>query len=122
MYKTYRIGEVAALLNLKTYVLRFWETEFPQLKPLRTGKGQRLYTEEHVQLARRIQELVHEQGMTLDGARRILKQERQQRQRSGAAANASATQGNEENTELQEILRSFRQDLQQMRDILRNRR
>ena len=43
--KTYRIGEAAELLNLKTHVLRFWETEFPQLDPLRTDKGQRLYTE-----------------------------------------------------------------------------
>lgn len=63
--KTYRIGEVAEMLNLKTHVLRFWETEFPQLAPLRTGKGQRLYTEDHIGLLRRIQQLLHEQGMTL---------------------------------------------------------
>ena len=59
---TYRIGEVAELLDLKTHVLRFWETEFPQLAPLRTGKGQRLYTEENVALLRRIRQLLHEQG------------------------------------------------------------
>ena len=46
--KLYRIGEAAELLELKTYVLRFWETEFPQLTPLRTDKGQRLYSEEHI--------------------------------------------------------------------------
>ncbi|MBQ9406857.1 MAG: MerR family transcriptional regulator [Desulfovibrio sp.] len=69
---TYKIGEVAEMLNLKTYVLRFWETEFPQLTPLRTQKGQRLYTDEHVALLRRIQQLLHEQGMTIEGARRIL--------------------------------------------------
>ena len=69
---SYRIGEVAELLNLKTHVLRFWETEFPQLAPLRTGKGQRLYTEENVALLRRIQQLLHEQGMTIEGARRVL--------------------------------------------------
>ena len=60
---TYRIGEVAELLDLKTHVLRFWETEFPQLAPLRTGKGQRLYTEENVALLRRIRQLLHEQGV-----------------------------------------------------------
>ena len=70
--KTYRIGEVAEMLNLKTHVLRFWETEFPQLAPLRTGKGQRLYTEDHIGLLRRIQQLLHEQGMTIEGARRVL--------------------------------------------------
>jgi len=72
MGKTYRIGEVAEMLNLKTHVLRFWETEFPQLAPLRTESGQRLYKEEHVALLRRIQQLLHEQGMTIEGARRVL--------------------------------------------------
>ncbi len=70
--KTYRIGEAAELLHLKTHVLRFWETEFPQLAPLRTDKGQRLYTEQHLTLLRRIQQLLHEQGMTIEGARRVL--------------------------------------------------
>ncbi|MBQ4567768.1 MAG: MerR family transcriptional regulator [Desulfovibrio sp.] len=70
--KTYRIGEAAELLNLKTHVLRFWETEFPQLAPLRTDKGQRLYTDRHLALLRRIQQLLHEQGMTIEGARRVL--------------------------------------------------
>lgn len=71
--KLYRIGEAAALLNLKSYVLRFWETEFPQLEPVRTDKGQRLYTEEHVELLKLIKHLLHERGLTIDGARRILK-------------------------------------------------
>ena len=70
--RTYRIGEVAEMLQLKTHVLRFWETEFPQLAPLRTESGQRLYAEEHVALLRRIRQLLHEQGMTIEGARRIL--------------------------------------------------
>lgn len=70
--KSYRIGEAAELLNLKTHVLRFWETEFPQLAPQRTDKGQRLYTEVHIGLLRRIQQLLHEQGMTIGGARRVL--------------------------------------------------
>ncbi len=73
--KTYRIGDVAEQLQLKSYVLRFWETEFSQLAPLRTGKGQRLYTEEHVSLLKRIKNLLHEQGMTIDGARRVLQSE-----------------------------------------------
>ncbi len=70
--KTYRIGEVAESLQLKNYVLRFWETEFPQLEPLRTEKGQRLYTEATVELIKLIKTLLHEQGMTIEGARRIL--------------------------------------------------
>ena len=70
--KTYRIGEAALMLNLKTYVLRFWETEFPELRPLRTEKGQRLYTEQHVELLKRIRHLLHERGMTIEGAKRRL--------------------------------------------------
>ncbi len=72
---TYKIGEAAALLNLKTYVLRFWETEFPQVAPLRTEKGQRLYTEEHVAALKRIRHLLHERGLTIEGARKILAEE-----------------------------------------------
>ncbi len=70
--RMYRIGEAAALLGLKSYVLRFWETEFPQLEPVRTERGQRLYTEEHIDLLRLIRHLLHERGLTIDGARRIL--------------------------------------------------
>lgn len=70
--KTYRIGEAADMLHLKSYVLRFWETEFPQLAPLRTDKGQRLYTDAHIALLHRIRQLLHEQGMTIEGARRVL--------------------------------------------------
>lgn len=73
--KTYRIGEAAELLNLKTYVLRFWETEFPQLDPLRTEKGQRLYSERDIAVLRRIRHLLHERGLTIEGARRILAEE-----------------------------------------------
>ena len=68
----YRIGEAAAALGLKSYVLRFWETEFPQLEPVRTEKGQRLYTEDHIELLKLIKHLLHERGLTIDGARRIL--------------------------------------------------
>ncbi len=70
--RMYRIGEAATLLNLKSYVLRFWETAFPQLEPVRTDKGQRLYTEKHLELLKIIKYLLHERGLTIDGARRIL--------------------------------------------------
>lgn len=73
--KTYRIGEAAAKLNLKTYVLRFWEMEFPQIAPIRTEKGQRLYREADVAVLRRIRYLLHERGLTIEGARRLLREE-----------------------------------------------
>jgi len=75
--KTYKIGQIADKLGLKPFVLRFWETEFPSLKPIRTPKGQRLYTEAHLSLLRDIQRLMHEEGMTLSGARKKLGETRQ---------------------------------------------
>ena len=71
-HDSYRIGEAAQALELKTCVLRFWESEFPQLSPVRTPKGQRLYSETDMALLRRIRSLLHEQGMTIEGARRVL--------------------------------------------------
>ena len=70
--RVYRIGEAARALNLQTSVLRFWEGEFPGLQPVRTPKGQRLYSESDMELLRRIRSLLHEQGMTIEGARRVL--------------------------------------------------
>lgn len=70
--KMYKIGQIADILGLKPFVLRFWETEFPMLAPIRTPKGQRVYTQQHLDLLRTIQRLMHQEGMTLEGARRKL--------------------------------------------------
>ncbi|MFP4316660.1 MAG: MerR family transcriptional regulator [Desulfovibrionales bacterium] len=71
-HKTYKIGQAASLVEVEPYVLRFWESEFPELTPVRTEKGQRLYTEEHIDLIRRIKVLLYDKGMTIEGARRHL--------------------------------------------------
>ena len=72
LQKTYKIGEIASLTGLKPFVLRFWETEFPQLAPVRTPKGQRAYTDEHLALVNAIKILLYEEKLTIDGARRRL--------------------------------------------------
>lgn len=72
----YRIGEVARLCGVETYVLRFWETEFPQLKPNKSGTGQRLYRRREVDLARRIRNLLYEEGYTIPGARHAIQEAR----------------------------------------------
>lgn len=94
--QTYKIGEAAELLALKTYVLRFWESEFPELAPIRTPKGQRLYAEEHIELLRTIKRLLHEQGMTIDGARRVLAAERAKERANERAAEPVAAPSNAE--------------------------
>ncbi len=70
----YKIGQVAGRTDLKPFVLRFWETEFPQLTPIRTKKGQRLYTEEHLRLIMRIKTLLYDEGLTIEGARKRLEE------------------------------------------------
>jgi DNA-binding transcriptional MerR regulator len=72
----FKIGDAARICGVKTYVLRFWETQFPQLKPNKSGTGQRLYRRRDVELALRIKQLVHEEGYTLAGARQVLEQVR----------------------------------------------
>jgi DNA-binding transcriptional MerR regulator len=70
----FKIGDVARICALETYVLRFWETQFPQLKPNKSGTGQRLYRRRDVELALKIKHLVHTEGYTLAGARQVLEQ------------------------------------------------
>jgi len=70
----FKIGDVARICGVETYVLRFWETQFPQLKPNKSGTGQRLYRRRDVELALRIKHLVHVEGYTLAGARQTLEQ------------------------------------------------
>lgn len=71
----YKIGEAAEQLGVKTSVLRFWETVFPEIQPVRTPSGQRLYSEGNMVLLRRIRQLVHEEKLTINGAKRRLRQE-----------------------------------------------
>lgn len=71
----FRIGEAARLCGVEAYVLRFWEKEFPQLRPTKGGTGQRLYRRRDVELALRIKQLVHREGYTIAGARQQLANE-----------------------------------------------
>jgi DNA-binding transcriptional MerR regulator len=68
----FKIGDVAELCGVETYVLRFWESQFPQLKPNKSGTGQRLYRRRDVEMAMEIKRLVHAEGYTLSGARAVL--------------------------------------------------
>jgi DNA-binding transcriptional MerR regulator len=68
----FRIGDVARICGVEPYVLRFWETQFPSLKPNKGGTGQRLYRRREVELALQIKQLVHNEGYTLAGARQAM--------------------------------------------------
>src|SRR5215469_2267212 len=70
----YRIGEVARLTELKPFVLRYWENEFPMLEPVKSPNGHRLYRQEDVDLVLKIKRLLYDEGFTIAGARRYLKE------------------------------------------------
>jgi DNA-binding transcriptional MerR regulator len=71
----FRIGEVSTLCKLPAYVLRFWETEFPQLKPVKSSTGQRMYRRKEVETVLRIKQLLYDEGFTIAGARQQLRVE-----------------------------------------------
>jgi len=66
---------VATLCRLPAYVLRFWESEFPQLKPIKSSTGQRMYRKRDVESVLRIKQLLYQQGFTISGARQQLRAE-----------------------------------------------
>jgi DNA-binding transcriptional MerR regulator len=68
----FRIGEVAEIAEVEPYVLRFWESEFPRLRPSKTRTSQRVYSRRDVSLVLRIRDLLYEEGYTIVGARRQL--------------------------------------------------
>jgi DNA-binding transcriptional MerR regulator len=88
----FKIGDVAKICDLETYVLRFWESQFPQLKPNKSGTGQRLYRRREVELVLEIKRLVHAEGYTLAGARQALSQIHQGRRRDPQREPQSALQ------------------------------
>src|SRR3989442_8247571 len=72
--KLYRIGEVSRLADLKPFVLRYWETEFPMLEPVKSSSGHRLYRQDDVDMVFRIKRLLYDEGFTIAGARRHLRE------------------------------------------------
>ena len=69
----FRIGEVSRLTDTKPFVLRYWETEFPMLQPVKSPKGHRLYRREDVETVLHIKRLLYDEGFTIAGARRHLR-------------------------------------------------
>jgi len=69
------ISEVANELNLATHVLRFWESKFPQIKPLKRAGGRRYYRPDDVALLRRLQVLLHDEGYTIKGVQKLFREE-----------------------------------------------
>jgi DNA-binding transcriptional MerR regulator len=98
----FKIGEVCELVGVEPYVLRFWETEFPNLAPQKSRSGHRVYRRKDVETIVKIKELLYEKGFTIPGARKQLS-------RSRAV----------EPLERERILKQMRQELGEILTLLR---
>jgi len=107
----YRIGEVSRLTETKAFVLRYWETEFPMLQPVKSPKGHRLYRREDVETVLRIKRLLYDEGFTIAGARRHLREAGSLASDGARAAEtdaaAPATIGRKVLLDLRDALRGF---------------
>jgi DNA-binding transcriptional MerR regulator len=132
----FTIGEVGDLCGVKPHVLRYWEQEFTQLRPMKRRGNRRYYQHHEVLMIRRIRELLYDQGFTINGARTRLQelaQHERERARSGDAALDGSDQGNAdaylpsgfgdsvafEDMRLQpEEIREVERELKEIRDLL----
>jgi DNA-binding transcriptional MerR regulator len=108
----FAIGEVSGLCAVKPHVLRYWEQEFPQLKPIKRRGNRRYYQLDDVLMVRRIRSLLYEQGFTIGGARQRLKEGRAE-QSALPAQQAAVPAANEPVlSRKQKILREIRSELE----------
>jgi DNA-binding transcriptional MerR regulator len=84
----FRIGEVSRITATKPFVLRYWETEFPMLQPVKSPKGHRLYRRQDIETVLRIKRLLYDEGFTIAGARRHLREQGSNGDDASAAASA----------------------------------
>ncbi len=108
----YKIGEVAQIANLKTSVLRFWETEFAFLCPEKSSSGQRLYTKQDIDLVNQIKNLLYKEKYTIEGVRKKFGS-RKQRQ---PVQLSLLDEGPRD--ELLDVIKQLRQELQDIRAVL----
>jgi DNA-binding transcriptional MerR regulator len=90
----FRIGEVSRLTATKAFVLRYWETEFPMLQPVKSPSGHRLYRREDIETVFEIKRLLYEEGFTIAGARKHFEERGQEHGEHGGEASANAAADN----------------------------
>ena len=95
----YRIGEVSRIIGVEPYVLRYWESEFPQIRPRRADTNQRTYQKKDLEVIMKIKQLLYEEKLTIEGARKRLTKTK----RKGAPLDRTFIEGVKK--ELQDILK-----------------
>ena len=116
-YRT--IGEVASLLAVKPHVLRFWESRFSQLRPVKPANGRRYYRPEDIDTLKLIKTLLYEEGYTIDGARKLMRSKKFKR----ASGNLEALEAEDEldsnrEKEVRQALNALRERLLKARTQL----
>lgn len=122
----FKIGEVAEILDLEHYVLRYWESEFPRLTPRRTKSGQRLYHRSDVQLLLEIKRLLYDEKLTIAGAKKRLTQKSRTKKAAAKDSEKNATNQrsdfeddeNLEGEDYKKILMEIKEELQALKDLL----
>jgi DNA-binding transcriptional MerR regulator len=115
----YRIGEVSRLTALKPFVLRYWETEFPMLEPVKSPSGHRLYRQDDVDVVFRIKRLLYDEGFTIAGARRHLQE--MGNSNGGESANGAASSDESKQLLSRKMLLDLRDSLRSFLTLLERR-
>ncbi|MBD3221572.1 MerR family transcriptional regulator [bacterium] len=115
----YTIGEVSELTGIKPHVLRYWESEFPTLRPRKGRGGSRRYRRHDIEHVLTIRELLHERGYRIDGARRHL-EERRRRPAPVADGDSQLSLGFAD-MDRSDQLAHLRRELEEIRDLVRRR-
>jgi DNA-binding transcriptional MerR regulator len=121
------ISEVAEELEVPQHVLRFWESRFPQVRPLKRAGGRRYYRPDDVALLRRIRQCLYDQGYTIKGVQKLLREGalksadlvRAGAQAAGVVNKAETAQKADQAAELRDIIAELRAELVMLRDLLR---
>ncbi len=106
----FKIGEVAKFANVPTHVLRYWESEFPAIRPKRANSKQRLYCKKDVELILQVKLLLHDRGYTIAGARKFLE--------SGGKIKSPARQNHHQNSHFSEKLFIIKKELKIVQGLL----
>jgi len=107
----FKIGEVAEVAGVKTSVLRFWETEFPFLKPVKSSSGQRLYSKNEVDLVLQVKHLLYDEKFTIEGVKKRITTK-------GKLIKAEELFDSAATADYSKILKAVRNELKVLRDLL----
>ncbi len=110
----FKIGEVAKMADVPTHVLRYWESEFSGINPKRANSKQRLYRRQDVELILNIKTLLHEQGYTIAGARKLLENDANPAQ--------AIAQGQPIPAKVSRTLQTIKQELKELQDLLTSKK